>query len=96
MTRADFLAQAYMEDIGQAGMSGEIKGFQGDMWKFLAKNRFRDSYADRQELTGRDGQPLHPDPVGQLLDQIGQAKRTLPVVDHREHAITDKKKETDQ
>jgi hypothetical protein len=38
--RADAICQKWWERIGQAGLSGKIKGFNAAIWIFNMKNRF--------------------------------------------------------
>ena len=39
-------AQAYWEDIGEKGVTGEIERFSATPWIFTMKNRFRDDYQE--------------------------------------------------
>jgi AcrR family transcriptional regulator len=40
--------QAFWENIGQNGITGEIKNFGGTPWMFTMKNRFRADYAEEK------------------------------------------------
>lgn len=42
-------AQVYWENIGEDGITGNIKNFGGSPWIFTMKNRFRDDYAEEKE-----------------------------------------------
>jgi len=56
--RARQLAQAWFEDVGQAGMTAQT--FHASLWAKQVSCRFPDDYREvtRQELTGKDGQPI--------------------------------------
>lgn len=58
MTRARLLAQAWFENKGQTGL--ETPGFNASLWAKQVSCRFPDDYREvtRQELTGKDGQPI--------------------------------------
>jgi len=49
--KARAAAQAWWEERGQLATDGEIPGFNATAWVFTMKNRFRDDYADRKELS---------------------------------------------
>jgi Helix-turn-helix domain of resolvase len=57
-TRAGHLAQAWFEDMGQAGLT--MPGFNASLWSKQVSSRFREDYTDRQELTGKNGKDLLP------------------------------------
>ncbi len=42
-------AQEYWEEIGQSGITGDIKNFGAAPWIFSMKNRFRADYAEEKE-----------------------------------------------
>ena|SRR5665213_3136 len=42
-------SQLYWENLGQNGISGDIKGFGSAPWIFTMKSRFRDDYAEEKE-----------------------------------------------
>lgn len=42
-------AQAYWEDVGLDGITGEIKSFGAAPWIFTMKNRFRDDYKEDKD-----------------------------------------------
>ncbi len=46
--------QAHWEDVGEAGIKGEIKNFAGTSWMFTMKNRFRDDYKEEKEQKNDD------------------------------------------
>jgi hypothetical protein len=58
LTRARQSAQAWWEDVGQAGL--EKQGFQSSMWAKNMTCRFPDDWRDnsRTEITGKDGEPI--------------------------------------
>lgn len=58
ITRARQLAQAWFEDMGQAGLV--MPNFSASLWAKQVSCRFPDDYREvtRQELTGKDGQPI--------------------------------------
>jgi hypothetical protein len=43
-----FAAQAWWEEAGQAGLT--MKGFNGAVYSYLMKNRFRGEYGDKTEV----------------------------------------------
>jgi hypothetical protein len=49
-------SRLFWERAGIDGMNGKIKGFVSGTWIFNMKNRF--DWADKRELTGKDGAPL--------------------------------------
>ena len=58
LTHARELAQAWWEDSGQSGMREQT--FHASLWAKQVSCRFPDDYREvtRQELTGKDGQPI--------------------------------------
>lgn len=42
-------AQEKWEEIGEKGIEGEIKNFQGSPWMFTMKSRFRADYAEDKD-----------------------------------------------
>lgn len=46
--------QAFWEDIGMSGITGEIKNFGGTPWMFVMKNRFRADYAEEKEKSSAE------------------------------------------
>lgn len=54
-TRANHLAQAWFEDMGQQGLT--TPGFNANLWSKQVSARFREDYTEtqRREHTGKDG-----------------------------------------
>lgn len=46
ISKGEKASQAYWEQLGHEGISGEIPKFAGSSWQFVMKNRFRDDYSD--------------------------------------------------
>lgn len=59
LSLAKELEQAWWEDKGQKGLN-QGKNFNATAFIFQMKNRFRDDYRDRHEVTGADGAALVP------------------------------------
>lgn len=47
--RGEAMSQAYWEDIGKDGITGNLEKFAGSSWSFVMKNRFREHYSDQQK-----------------------------------------------
>jgi len=48
-------AQSHWEDIGEEGITGEIKNFSATAWMFTMKNRFRDDYKEDKDKKDDNG-----------------------------------------
>ncbi len=59
-------AQLYWEELGQSGVSGDIKNFGGAPWIFTMKNRFRDDYKEDKNDNANANQAL----VEKLIDKL--------------------------
>jgi hypothetical protein len=55
---AKSLSQAWWERKGREATFGEVDGFNATSYIFQMKNRFREDWRDRHELTGADGGPV--------------------------------------
>lgn len=58
-------AQARWEDIGEAGIVGELEKFSATPWIFTMKNRFRDDYQEDKEAKS-----LPESLVERLIDRL--------------------------
>lgn len=56
--QAQRLSQAWWERKGREATFGEIEGFNSTSYIFQMKNRFREDWRDRHEVTGADGGPV--------------------------------------
>jgi len=52
-------SKKFWEGVGIAGTTGKLKGFNAMSWNFNMKNRL--GWADKHEITGKDGKDLNPD-----------------------------------
>ena len=57
LSRATALSQKWWEDRGQSGLGD--RNFNAALWMKIVASRYRDDYADRKEITGANGGPLH-------------------------------------
>jgi hypothetical protein len=64
--RAQQLAQAWWEDLGQMNMTR--KGFNQVAFIFQMKNRFHDDYKDKHEISGDPDRPLVTRIVRTIVD----------------------------
>jgi hypothetical protein len=64
------VAQAHWEDLGESGVSGEIKNFAGTPWIFTMKNRFRSDYAGEDEFKRKDNTDF-------LLEELQKTRAEL-------------------
>lgn len=58
-------AQAHWENIGKAGVTGEIDKFSATPWIFTMKNRFREDYAEDKQ-----GKSVTDNLVEKLIDKL--------------------------
>lgn len=56
--QAQRISQAWWERKGREATFGEVEGFHATSYIFQMKNRFREDWRDRHEVTGADGAPL--------------------------------------
>lgn len=58
--------QAYWEDIGEAGVVGDLERFAGTSWMFTMKNRFRADYKEDKNEPNSIGDKI----VEKLIDRL--------------------------
>lgn len=65
-------SQAWWEEVGRRGATGEIKGFQPVAYIFQMKNRFPRDWRDKKqtELSGPDGGPIKVEGAASRLASI--------------------------
>jgi transcriptional regulator with XRE-family HTH domain len=66
---AQWLAQAWWEDRGQAGITAGVGGFNATAYIFQMKNRFRDDYRDQQDHNVNPGEGF-----AKLFSLVGSGK----------------------
>jgi hypothetical protein len=59
-------SQAYWEDIGEQGVTGELERFSATPWIFTMKNRFRDDYAEDKA----ENKSISDSIVEKLIDRL--------------------------